>query len=182
MANSIASPKDDDLEVFQAGLRSKLRYASSFFSIVLIIAGLYLLLNGLFGLAVKNGNSDNSELDEVAVTTENDPQITDGEIDGAASTGRVTAATLSAIEKSDANVEVMKKTGHWIATDYAKGDIGLGEYIVRSGDTLWEIAEAVYGSGFEWHKVLDNNRDLIGYLPDGSQALIFPGQVLKLVK
>jgi nucleoid-associated protein YgaU len=76
----------------------------------------------------------------------------------------------------------MSERGKWIATDYAQGDIGLGEYTVQRGDTLWEIAEATYGTGFEWKKILDNNKDQIGFLPDGSQALIIPGQVLKLAK
>jgi nucleoid-associated protein YgaU len=68
----------------------------------------------------------------------------------------------------------------WVATDYQEGDISGPTYTVKSGDTLWEIAEAVYGSGYEWHKILDANSDDIGYLPNGSQALIIPGQVLTL--
>lgn len=68
----------------------------------------------------------------------------------------------------------------WVATDYKEGDIKGPTYTVQSGDTLWEIAEAVYGSGFEWTRILQENADSIGYLPNGSQALIVPGQVLRL--
>lgn len=68
----------------------------------------------------------------------------------------------------------------WVATDYQEGDISGPTYTVKSGDTLWEIAEAVYGSGFEWHRILEANSDDIGYLLNGSQALIMPGQVLTL--
>lgn len=68
----------------------------------------------------------------------------------------------------------------WVANDYKEGDIKGKTYTVVEGDTLWEIAEAVYGSGFEWGRILDANSDSISYLPNGSQALIVPGQVLEL--
>jgi len=66
----------------------------------------------------------------------------------------------------------------WTANDYNQGDISSGSYTVVEGDTLWEIAEAVYGNGAEWTQILNANADSIGYLPNGSQALIVPGQVL----
>lgn len=68
----------------------------------------------------------------------------------------------------------------WTATDYQEGDISGEEYTVKDGDTLWEIAEARYGSGFEWTKIRDANSDQIGMLPNGTQALITPGQTLTL--
>lgn len=70
----------------------------------------------------------------------------------------------------------------WIARDYKVGDIKVetGTYTVKSGDTLWEISEAVYGDGMLWHKILDANSNTIGFLPNGSQALIVPGQVLTI--
>ena len=66
----------------------------------------------------------------------------------------------------------------WIATDYTQGDIKNGQYVVKRGDTLWEIAEAVYGNGSQWHRILDANKDSVGFLPNGSQALIVTGQIL----
>lgn len=68
----------------------------------------------------------------------------------------------------------------WTAIDYKEGDIEKGKYTVQSGDTLWEIAEAVYGNGSEWTKILDANSDQVGFLPNGSQALIIPGQILTI--
>ncbi len=68
----------------------------------------------------------------------------------------------------------------WVANDYKEGDIKGDEHEVIAGDTLWEIAEAVYGNGAEWTKILEANKDSIGFLPNGSQALIIPGQVLAL--
>jgi len=70
--------------------------------------------------------------------------------------------------------------GTWVATDYKQGDISKGNYTVKSGDTLWEIAEAVYGDGTQWVNILHANSSSIDYLPSGQQALIFPGQVLAI--
>ena len=66
------------------------------------------------------------------------------------------------------------------ATDYEEGDISGSSYVVQAGDTLWEIAEARYGNGAEWTKILAANSADIGYLPNGSQALIMVGQTLVL--
>lgn len=66
----------------------------------------------------------------------------------------------------------------WVANDYEMGDISAGNYTVRDGDTLWEIAEAVYGDGTMWTQILDANSNDVGYLADGSQALIVVGQTL----
>lgn len=68
----------------------------------------------------------------------------------------------------------------WTANDYKYGDIKGSSYTVKSGDTLWEIAEAVYGNGADWTKILQANLSNIGYLPNGRQALIVPGQTLVL--
>ena len=71
----------------------------------------------------------------------------------------------------------------WVANDISKDSLtNQDSYTVQSGDTLWEIAEGRYGSGFEWHKILDANKDKIGLLPDGTQALIKVGDVLNLPK
>ncbi len=48
-----------------------------------------------------------------------------------------------------------------------------GSYTVQSGDTLWNIAETVYGDGSKYSKIFDANTDLLEH-PDR----IFPGQKL----
>ncbi|OGC78037.1 hypothetical protein A2619_03070 [candidate division WWE3 bacterium RIFOXYD1_FULL_39_9] len=68
----------------------------------------------------------------------------------------------------------------WVATDYQEGDIDGNSYTVVRGDTLWEIAEAVYGDGSQWVKILAANSNDVGFLANGQQALIVPGQVLVL--
>uniref|UniRef100_A0A7C4XTK0 LysM peptidoglycan-binding domain-containing protein n=1 Tax=candidate division WWE3 bacterium TaxID=2053526 RepID=A0A7C4XTK0_UNCKA len=68
----------------------------------------------------------------------------------------------------------------WVANDYTQGEIKSGSYTVVAGDTLWEIAEAVYGDGTQWTRILEANKGSIGFLPNGSQALIEIGQTLQL--
>jgi len=70
--------------------------------------------------------------------------------------------------------------GTWAVRDLAPNSIENGSYTVQSGDTLWEIAEARYGTGFDWGKILEANKDSVGFLPNGSQALIEVGQTLVL--
>ena len=48
-----------------------------------------------------------------------------------------------------------------------------GSYTVQSGDTLWYIAETVYGDGSKYAKIFDANTGLLEH-PDQ----IFPGQKL----
>lgn len=189
-----------DLLTFQADLKRKFRYLGSFFSIVLIIAGLYLLLNGLLALvSSKNANLQISE-DEIFDTLSGIEQVAENEIpmcptpeekisqttnDGKPSISVEGLSTVrasgSAELKAEYTARAIEKTGKWQATDYQAGEIVTGNYTVKLGDTLWEIAEAVYGSGFKWQEILLANQNIIEFLPNGQQALIYPGQVLTIL-
>jgi len=48
-------------------------------------------------------------------------------------------------------------------------------YTVQSGDTLWKIADEMYGNGSKYMKIFDANSDLLEH-PDR----IFPGQELTI--
>jgi nucleoid-associated protein YgaU len=98
---------------------------------------------------------------------------------GAVDTTR-TGHSRNGAQKSTQNMAEIARTGVWKATDYTKGDITSSPYEVQQGDTLWEIAEGFYGDGFMWTQILNANSSQIGFLPDGSQALIFPGTQLVL--
>ncbi|MCH8113571.1 MAG: LysM peptidoglycan-binding domain-containing protein [Proteobacteria bacterium] len=54
-------------------------------------------------------------------------------------------------------------------------DLRDGRVVVQPGNSLWRIARATYGSGYQFTLIYDANRDQIDD-PD----LIFPGQVFKV--
>lgn len=156
----------------------KSRLAAVGAGILVIIAG-FLVYNYFSNVGKKEG-----VLEEAAVTEEvseegeeaGEPEeVTGEEIQEATDEG------LTQEEMEEAEGKGGPAPSYfWTANDYQQGDISGGEYTVKEGDTLWEIAEARYGSGFEWTKIRDANSDQIGTLPNGSQALIVPGQVLTL--
>lgn len=84
------------------------------------------------------------------------------------------------LEKSQEAQATIQQTNTWEATDYTEGDIVSSTYTVQKGDTLWEISEAYLGSGFHWKSIVEKNLGEIGFLLNGSQALITPGQILHL--
>lgn len=83
-------------------------------------------------------------------------------------------------EKSMETQNEIITQNEWLATDYQPTDIASNQYTVQLGDTLWEISEAYLGSGIYWTNIMENNLDKIGFLPDGSRALIHPGDILNL--
>lgn len=56
------------------------------------------------------------------------------------------------------------------------GGSGGGSYTVKKGDNLWTIAKKIYGSGADYTKIYEANRDKIG----GNPNLIYPGQTFTL--
>lgn len=49
------------------------------------------------------------------------------------------------------------------------------KYTIQKGDTLWDLAEKHYGSGFEYHKIIEKNPGKTFQFEDGRQGLIFEG-------
>jgi nucleoid-associated protein YgaU len=47
-------------------------------------------------------------------------------------------------------------------------------YTIKKGDSLWKIAQRVYGDGSKWRTIYDANKKVIGKNPN----LIYPGQKL----
>lgn len=170
-----------ELDEYQLSLKKGLSILGNCFSLILILVGLFLLVSGLFGV-VNQGDTDKITDNIVPTKIEVEEEVKKGEIGDGISIQKVNAATANAEAKAQETANYISKTHRWRATNYEKGDIGIGEYTVKLGDTLWEIAEAVYGSGSQWHKILEANQNSIGFLKDGSQALIIPGQVLMLNK
>ena len=85
--------------------------------------------------------------------------------------------TLAPATNSEAEVEKSTDSLAWVARSHEPKSISGSEYVVKSGDTLWEIARGKYGTGFEWFRIAEANgikKNELGY------PLIYPGQVLKL--
>jgi DNA mismatch repair ATPase MutL len=128
-------------------------------------------------------NEDESTDEETDNEDESSDSEDDGEVNanGAVSTASAGAGlSVAGKAKSDANQTKIASTGVWSATDYVHGDVVDKMYTVQLGDTLWEISEGFYGDAFQYPRIQTENSPKIGYLPDGSQALIIPGQVLVL--
>jgi len=154
-----------------------------------IAAGVLVVIAGflVYNYFSRVGREAKPEISEESATfEEGEIEIPEpGEIAGKEE-GLVVREEAQAGEESVSEVEEASEeatsaaAGVWVAKDLAPNSISGDSYTVESGDTLWEIAEARYGSGFEWGKILEANKDTIGFLPNGSQALIVPGQTLVL--
>jgi uncharacterized membrane protein len=64
--------------------------------------------------------------------------------------------------------------------DYVYQDITSEVYTIKKGDTLWEIAEAKYGSGLEYYKIIEKNPGKVFKFADGKDGLIYEGTILDL--
>lgn len=73
----------------------------------------------------------------------------------------------------DANLVIPSK----IEAQKLVGDLAVTSYDVVSGDTLFDIAQKVYGDGSQWRKIAIANK--VGYLPNGN-PLIFSGNKLTI--
>ncbi|MDD3531983.1 MAG: LysM peptidoglycan-binding domain-containing protein [Candidatus Shapirobacteria bacterium] len=62
----------------------------------------------------------------------------------------------------------------WPETDLVDNGGRVNTYTVQSGDSLWKIAMAVYGDGYQWTNIYQANEAAVGSNP----GLIYAGQVL----
>jgi hypothetical protein len=75
-------------------------------------------------------------------------------------------------EKTDTNAEQVEQNGFILKR-------------VKPGDTLWEYSEEVYGTGYKWGEILQENPHLIGRLSYDSNrnlpvVIIYPGESVRI--
>jgi hypothetical protein len=149
------------------GSRPVIKNPAALFVGVIIAGGILIALYLTY--SVPDTRPDFSDI--VVSTEQKDEQMED--IKGEKQTGEISA-------ESDIREELLETVVAWRPNDLVLGQITGDSYEVKYQDTLWEIAEAKYGSGFSWEIIRRANIEKIDFLPNGSQALIYPGQVLTL--
>ncbi|KKS02120.1 MAG: hypothetical protein UU55_C0017G0009 [candidate division WWE3 bacterium GW2011_GWC2_41_23] len=152
---------------------------------MLCVLGLALIIGGLFIVALVFAaynyfNKSSKEISETQneIVFQEEAEDVEGELNGDAASDKKLPPTVAGTVSSNATNGIIR--AEWVANDYKHGDIQGASYTVKSGDTLWEIAEGAYGDGTQWTKILEANKGDVGFLVNGQQALIIPGQVLVL--
>ncbi|MCI9474596.1 MAG: LysM peptidoglycan-binding domain-containing protein [Flavonifractor sp.] len=91
-----------------------------------------------------------------------------------------TAGDLYAVEVSVELLEYLNGEGHSTSAAApapeaaASAEAGGGTtYTVKKGDNLWTLAKKFYGSGADYTRIYEANKNVIG----GNPNLIYPGQV-----
>ena len=135
--------------------------------LVTVLVGILLIISGFWIYSNFARTEGSSNKEEIKIEEANQQEVK--------------SVGMIAGEKIESGIGGGSEVATWTPREIAKDSLKNNDnYTVQSGDTLWQIAQGKYGTGFDWHKILEANKDKIGFLPDGSQALIIPGQVLNL--
>ena len=86
--------------------------------------------------------------------------------------GYVTKITLRKVLA----VNISKPNGGDTGDEEQQTSGGGSTYTVKKGDSLWKIAKQLCGSGADWKKIYEANKDVIG----GNPNLIYPGQTFTI--
>ena len=86
--------------------------------------------------------------------------------------GYVTKITLRKVLA----VNISKPNGGDTGDEEQQTSGGGSTYTVKKGDSLWKIAKQLCGSGADWKKIYEANKDVIG----GNPSLIYPGQTFTI--
>lgn len=87
--------------------------------------------------------------------------------------GYVTKITLRKVLAGSGKVKAEEQAG---GEEESKESGGGSTYTVKPGDNLSKLAKKFYGTGADWKKIYEANKDVIG----GNPNLIRPGQTFKI--
>ena len=57
-----------------------------------------------------------------------------------------------------------------------------GTYVVQEGETLWDIAETAYGSGYDWRQIAEANDISLGGSISKGQVILIPVETVIVVE
>lgn len=123
-------------------------------------------------LALENFiNADNPGVDNMKVAVQDGVAILTGEASSAAALEKAVLMVGNALGIQEVKADgVVIKDGSQVGQDDEF-------YVIQKGDTLWKIAEQVYGNGSKYTKIVEVNQEVIK-----NADLIFPGQKIRIPK
>jgi len=160
----------EELELTENDVTSKRIIISAL--IILFIMGVIGFLT--FGISQSNkANNVNLASSPASYSTSiTNISASTGKIDDVAASISTTIPTSLPTVKNDAPISAItpyraSNTKIRFGNNYKLGDIKSTTYITIKGDTLWQIAQGRYGSGYAWVKIAQIN-NLTRPLPNGT--------------
>ena len=114
----------------------------------------------------KHIEEDNPGIEALEIKVEDGVATLSGKVDDPAALEKVVLMTGNAMGIEEVNVDAVEAPAQTEEVLY---------YEIVKGDSLWKIAENMYGDGNLYKKIFEENREVIKD-PD----LIFPGQKIRL--
>lgn len=114
----------------------------------------------------KHIEEDNPGIEALEINVEDGVATLSGKVDDPAALEKVVLMTGNAMGIEEVNVDAVEAPAQTEEVLY---------YEIVKGDSLWKIAENMYGDGNMYKKIFEENREVIKD-PD----LIFPGQKIRL--
>ena len=142
--------------------------------LILVVVAAPLAVDAIFGTIEFDDQSglfetdDPDPLDDLDVDPDDVEDLEGSELDGEAESGEGEVETEAEVETEDAEIVTEGDEGAE-ADDEPSGET----YVVEGGDTLYSIAQEVYGDGNRWSEIAEANGI-------GDQSALTVGQELEI--